>query len=157
MKKIQLSKLIASLVASFAAAGVGTLATTPNIPTWYAALDKPFFSPPNWVFGPVWTVLYLMIGISLYLVWTAETTRSKERAYLLFTIQLMLNAAWSLTFFGAHLKWGGLLVILTLLVSIVATQRDFARISPRAAWLLYPYLAWVTFATCLNLALAILN
>lgn len=150
-------KFITSVAVSFAAAAVGSLATIPNIPTWYAALDKPFFSPPNWVFGPVWTVLYLLMGISLYLVWTAQYKKSKKAAYTLFGVQLTLNALWSLVFFGLHAPWAGVLIIVLLLASIVATMRLFWPISKPAAYLLLPYIAWVSFATALNTAVALLN
>lgn len=157
MRSIQPLKLIAAIAGSFAAGGIGSLATAPNIPTWYADLDKPFFNPPNWLFGPVWSVLYLLMGIALYLVWTAETRRSKAAAYRWFGLQLLLNAAWSLVFFGLHLTWVGLAVILILDLAVVMTIRAFRRLSPRAAWLLWPYLAWILFASGLNLALAVLN
>ena len=150
-------KLIPSLLISFTAAGIGTLATTPNIPTWYAGLNKPFFSPPNWLFGPVWTLLYICIGISLWLVWTCETKKSKSSAYYLFGAQLILNAAWSLVFFGLHQPWLGVVTILALDGAVILTMRAFKPFSPRAAQLLVPYLAWISFATCLNLGIALLN
>lgn len=150
-------KLIASLGVSFSAALVGTMATTPNIPTWYASLEKPFFNPPNWVFGPVWTLLYVLIGVSLYLLWTHQTDKPKTHVYLIFIGQIWLNALWSLVFFGLHEPWFGLGVILLLLLSIVLLMRAYWPFNKVAAYLLVPYLLWVLFATALNLSIALLN
>lgn len=150
-------KLLFSIALSFAAAGIGSLATTPNIPTWYAVLEKPFFNPPNWVFGPVWTLLYLLMGLSLYLVWTSKGKTSKQIAYKLFGVQLILNALWSIVFFGLHQPWLAVVVIITLLAILVFTVRTFAKYSKAAALLLVPYIAWVSFATMLNLGIALLN
>ncbi|HSW92129.1 MAG TPA: TspO/MBR family protein [Candidatus Saccharimonadales bacterium] len=150
-------KLVVSLVVPFAAATVGTIATIPNIPTWYAALEKPFFNPPNWLFGPVWTLLYTLIGISLYLIWTQKSTLSKKTAYIVFVIQMVLNALWSVVFFGLHQVWPGFIIIILLLASILAMIVLFRRFSHTASYILVPYAAWVTFAACLNLAIAILN
>lgn len=153
----KLIKLLTSEVVSLAAGGIGSLATVSNIPTWYAALEKPFFNPPNWVFGPVWTILYLLMGYSLYLIWTAPYAGSKKWAYVTFGIQLVLNTMWSLVFFGLHAPWSGVIIIVLLLASIAATIKLFWPISKTAAYLLLPYVAWVTFATCLNTAVAWLN
>lgn len=155
----RIAKFILSVVLSFGAGAIGSLATTSNIPTWYAALEKPFFNPPNWVFGPVWSVLYLLIGISLYLVWTApdKKKKPKQKAYVYFGIQLGLNALWSLVFFGLHQPWLAVAVIATLLIFIVLTMQDFGRHSRTAKLLLVPYLAWVCFATALNIGVALLN
>lgn len=150
-------KLVVSLVVPFAAAAIGTLATISNIPTWYAALEKPFFNPPNWLFGPVWTLLYILIGISLYLIWTQKSIQSKKTAYITFTIQIVLNALWSVVFFGLHQVWPGFIIIILLLTSVLAMIVLFRRFSHTASFILIPYAAWVTFATCLNLAIAILN
>lgn len=150
-------KLIASLVISFAAGGVGSLATIPNIPTWYAGLDKPPFLPPNEVFGPVWTTLYLLMGVALYLVWTTETKKSRERAYIAFGSQIVLNALWSLVFFGLHLPWLGVAVIAVLLATIVWTIWEFWKHNKLAAYLLVPYILWVSFASYLTLGVALLN
>lgn len=150
-------KLVASIVISFVVGGVGSLATVPNIPTWYAQLDKPWFNPPNWVFGPVWSTLYLLMGIALYLVWTAKTKDSKKRAYSIFGAQLVLNLLWSVVFFGLHQSWLAVVVIVALWITIALTIREFAKFSRPAAWLLVPYIAWVTFASALNIAVAVLN
>ena len=108
-------KLIASIVISFAAGAIGSLATISNISTWYAELEKPLLNPPNFVFGPVWTILYLLMGIALYLVWTSKATKSKTIAYAAFAAQLVLNALWSLVFFGLHSPELGILVIVLLI------------------------------------------
>jgi len=150
-------KLLVSIVISFVAGGIGSLATIPNIPTWYAALEKPFFNPPNWVFGPVWTLLYILMGASLYLVWTSKGKGSKQTAYRLFGAQLVLNALWSVVFFGLHQPWLAVVVIVALLVVLVVALRVFAKHSKAAAWLLIPYIAWVCFATVLNTGVALLN
>jgi translocator protein len=150
-------KLVTSLVLPFVAGAIGSLATFSNIATWYAELAKPVLSPPNWVFGPVWTTLYVLMGISLYLVWTAKYKKSKRLALTLFGVQLTLNTLWSLVFFGAHWLWGGVVVILPLLAAIAMTVRRFLPISRPAAYLLVPYVLWVGFATVLNIAVALIN
>lgn len=150
-------KLVVSILLAAAAGAIGSLATVANIPTWYALLEKPAFNPPNWIFGPVWTLLYLLMGISLYLVWTAKYKRNKKPAFTAFGVQLVLNTAWSLAFFGMHSPWAGLAVIIALWASITVTMRLFWPISRTAAYLLAPYLLWVSFATILNIAIAALN
>lgn len=150
-------KLIVSLVIPVIAGAVGSLATLPNIQVWYATLEKPLFSPPNWVFGPVWTILYICMGVSLYLVWTSTVRQNKTKAYVAFGIQLILNMLWSIVFFGLHSPVGGLIVITGLLAAIAMTIRFFWRFSKPASYLLIPYFLWVCFATVLNGAVAILN
>lgn len=145
-----------SIIVTFAAGAIGSLATIPNIPSWYAGLDKPPFLPPNEVFGPVWTILYLLIGTALALV-IRQKGAHKTPAYVWFGVQLVLNTLWSLVFFGLHLPWVAAVIILTLIASIVMTMRYFRRITPVALWLLVPYLAWVCFATYLNIGVAVLN
>jgi translocator protein len=157
LKLNNVTKFVVSILLPFTAGAIGSLATFPNIATWYAELAKPAISPPNWIFGPVWTTLYLLMGISLYLVWTAKYKESKRPALNLFGLQLTLNVLWSLVFFGAHWLWGGVLVIVSLLVLIVMTLRRFLPISKPAAYLLVPYVLWVSFATVLNTAVALIN
>jgi tryptophan-rich sensory protein len=154
---LKLIKFLVAQLISLAAGGIGSLATIPNIPTWYAALEKPFFNPPNWLFGPVWTLLYVLMGVSLYLVWVTPYKKSKQQAFVVFGVQLALNALWSLVFFGLHMPWAGVMVIVLLLAGIVATVKLFWPISKTAAYLLLPYVAWVSFATALNFAIALLN
>jgi len=153
----RVGQLILCVAISFVAGGLGSIATTANIPTWYAGLDKPPLLPPNEVFGPVWSVLYLMIGIALFLVWVAATERSKKWAYGAFFLQLVLNTLWSFAFFGLHLPWLGVVVIVALIGAIVWTIYEFMKVSRLAIWLFVPYLAWVLFATYLTVGVAVLN
>ena len=133
---------------------VGTFATIPNIPTWYAGLAKPAFNPPNWLFGPVWTVLYISMGIAAWLVWRAGSAKAPLG---LFALQLALNAAWSPLFFGLHWIGVALLDIVGLFFAIVATLLAFRKQSGLAALLMAPYLAWVAFASVLNFSIWRLN
>ena len=135
--------------------GVGGLIGASNTPgPWFAALDKPFFNPPSWVFGPVWSVLYVMIGIA---GWRIFMVAPKSTAMMLWGAQMLLNWAWSPVWFGLQWLWPALVIIVTLLVVIVMFYREARRVDRAAAWLLLPYAAWVSFATLLNLAIAVLN
>lgn len=142
-----------------AAIGVlGTIATAPNIPTWYATLVKPGFTPPNWLFGPVWTLLYAMMAYALWRILALSGDRpGRSAAVAVFFVQLALNGLWSWAFFAAHSPLAGLVVILALIVAIVATIRAFWPLDRVAALLLVPYLAWVAYATALNAAVWQLN
>ena len=152
---VTLSSVVVACVLLGAAGG---LITAPRIETWYSALDKPGFTPPSWVFGPVWTVLYALQGAAAWLVWKAGLDRRWVRiALALFTIQFVLNLAWSPAFFDLESPILGLVVIVPLWVAIVATIAAAARVERRAAVLLVPYLAWVSFATALNYAIWTLN
>lgn len=146
--------LVVSLLICFAVAGLGSLATTPNIPTWYATLNKPSWNPPNWLFGPVWTVLYALMAISAWLVWKRAGWRA---AILVFVIQLLLNLAWSFIFFGAHQIGLAFAEIVLLWIAIAATIWMFYPISKVAAVMLLPYLLWVSFAAGLNFTIWRLN
>ena len=147
-----------SILISLAAGAIGSLATVPNIPSWYAQLDKPPLLPPNEVFGPVWTVLYVLMGIALALLITHEAKHEqKKSAYIWFGVQLALNTLWSVVFFGLHLPWVAVVIILALIGAIVMTALTFRRFVPATVWLFVPYLAWVCFATYLNLGVAVLN
>lgn len=128
----------------------GSFFTVSQIPGWYAGLNKPVFSPPNWVFAPVWTTLYVLMGVAAGLAW-----KGKGRQY--FLIQLVFNFLWSLVFFTFHQIGLALIVIVILWVLILKTILEFKKISKLAAELLIPYLLWVSFASLLNLAVAILN
>ncbi|RJT04068.1 TspO/MBR family protein [Halococcus sp. IIIV-5B] len=146
---------VAVCVVLGAAAG---LVTSPQIATWYTTIEKSGFTPPNWVFGPVWTALYALQGVAAWLVWRAGFDRRGVRLGLVaFAVQFVLNLAWSPAFFGLESPALGLVVIVPLWVAIVATIGLFARIDRRAAALLVPYLAWVSFATALNYAIWTLN
>jgi tryptophan-rich sensory protein len=137
---------------------IGSIATLPAITGWYAGLNKPAFNPPGWLFGPVWTLLYILMGIALFLVVkNGVDTAPVRRAVLVFAAQLLANLAWSFLFFGMHSIILGLLDILLLFFLIVATMILFRRISPVAAYLLIPSICWVTFASLLNAMIGILN
>ncbi len=150
---------LALAIVPVAAAGVlGNLATMPNIPGWYAGLVKPSFNPPNWIFGPVWTVLYVMMAYAVFRVLgLPRETKGRAAALAVFYVQLALNAAWSFAFFGANSTIGGVLVIVPLLAMILVTIWRFRLVDPPAAWLLVPYAAWVSFATVLNVTIWRLN
>lgn len=151
--------LLAFIVICFAAAGLGSLATASQVAPggWYDTLDKPFFTPPSWLFGPVWTLLYLAMAVSGWLVWRERRFSGARMAMTLFFIQLLLNLGWSLVFFGLESPGLGLAEILVLWAVIFLTFRAFRPISRPAAILLTPYLAWVTFATLLNAGIWWLN
>jgi tryptophan-rich sensory protein len=150
--------LIFSLFTSLSAGWIGALFTMSQIPTWYAEIEKPFFNPPNWVFGPVWTILYILMGVSLYLILTTHTDKkAKKKAIIFFVLQLVLNTFWSIIFFGLHAVGVAFLEILVLWWSILATILYTRRINKNGAYLLFPYLAWVSFAALLNLSIYILN
>lgn len=137
---------------------LGTFATVSAIPSWYATLVKPPFNPPSWIFGPVWTVLFLLMGISVFLVYEKGLKKKGVRRGLwLFATQMMANIAWTFIFFGAKAPLVAFMEILVLWVLIFATIKSFYKISQPAAYLLYPYLAWVSFATLLNLFIVLLN
>ncbi len=140
---------------------VGLLATPftiSAIPNWYANLEKPFFSPPNWIFGPVWTLLYVLMGISLFLIWDSDKKiQQKKGAIILFFMQLFFNFFWSILFFGLQSPFLAMIDILFLLVVLVYTMIGFKRISLKAYYMLFPYLFWVCFASILNLSIILLN
>jgi benzodiazapine receptor len=151
-------RLIACILICEAVGVLGSFATRPRIPGWYATLVKPSFQPPAWLFGPVWTLLYLLMGISLFLVWRLGMDRSGTRvAVVLFAAQLAINLLWSFVFFGERSPLGGFVVIIVLWALIVSTMVSFARLSAPAAILLIPYILWVSFAIVLNGAIVKLN
>lgn len=136
----------------------GGLVTRPAIPTWYASLAKPGFTPPNWVFAPVWTALYALMAVALWRVLgQPKDTPGRRAAIIAFFVQLALNSLWSFTFFGGQSPGAGLLVIAALIVAILVTMRAFWLLDRTAALLLAPYLAWVLYATALNTAIWRLN
>lgn len=156
--KINWIKLAGVVLACEAAGLLGSVFTFSQIPTWYAALNQPSFNPPSWVFGPVWTTLYALMGIALYLVWEKGIKNLKVReAVIFFAVQLTLNVAWSVIFFGLHNIPAALAEIVILWAFILATTIKFFRISRAAGWLMVPYLAWSTFATLLTYSYSILN
>lgn len=150
--------LIGSILLAEAVGGIGSFATFSAIPTWYVYLNKPFFSPPNWIFGPVWTTLYALMGISAYLVWRKVQFNKKSLPFWhVYTIQLLLNGIWSFLFFG--LKFTGLafIEILAMWYFIARSIQEANKLDKLATYLLYPYLGWVSFASILNLAIWLLN
>ena len=147
-----------AIVGTVAIGSLSGLATANSIDTWYATLEKPFFNPPNWIFGPVWTLLYILMGVAAGLVWssTAEAT-VKRRALAAYILQLGLNALWSILFFGLRSPQLALTEIVLLWIAIVWCMRLFEPIQRTAAYLLVPYLLWVSFASVLNGAILWLN
>jgi len=152
-------RLAACLLICQAAGAIGSVFTAQSLGVWYASLAKPSFNPPGWVFGPVWTTLYTLMGISAWLVWRRGSLADPpvRNALFLFLVQLFLNALWSFLFFGLRSPLLALADILGLLIAILATIAAFKPISPISAWLMVPYLAWVSFATILNAAIWKLN
>jgi benzodiazapine receptor len=158
LKKKDIIRLVAAIAICEFAGVFGSIFTFSAIPTWYSALNKPWFSPPNWLFGPVWTLLYLLMGISLYLIWNKGLRSKKvENAVKIFGVQLFLNALWSVLFFGLRSPFLGLVGIILLWFSIILTIFKFYKISRNAGLLLLPYLLWVTFAMSLNYFVLVLN
>ncbi len=151
-------KLILSIGICLLAGFLGSFFTTPAIPIWYAGLIKPSFTPPDWIFFPVWSMLFVMMGISLYLVWKKVAEDQKiKKALFIFFIQLILNVLWSAAFFGLHSPLAGLIEIFVLWISIAVTVISFMKVSRTAGFLLIPYIAWVTFAAVLNFLIWRLN
>jgi len=181
MKYNSLLKLFISIIICELAGAIGAIFTTPAIGSWYKNLDKPSFNPPNWLFGPVWTTLFVLMGISLYLVWAKKwESRNKSREkhvkvwnslskkmlsgswqkaniILIFTTQLVLNILWSVIFFGAHSPGVAFFELLMLWFAIIFTIINFYRVSKIAALLLVPYILWVSLAATLNYFIWILN
>lgn len=146
------------ILLSEGAGTIGSLFTVPSIPSWYAGLSRSALTPPSWVFGPVWTTLYLLMGIAAYLVWRKGAEKKEvSTALWIFMLQLALNTLWSIIFFGLHSTLGALIEIVVLWLAIVVTIAAFARISRAAALLLLPYLCWVSFASYLTYSIWVLN
>jgi benzodiazapine receptor len=155
---IDIVKLIVSIVVCQGAGVIGAIFTTPAIPTWYAGLKKPAFTPPNSVFGPVWVTLYFLMGVAVFLVWREGLgQQGVTTAFLLFWVQLVLNVLWSVIFFGFKSLLGGMVVILLLWVAILANIVVFFGVSSIAGGLLIPYIIWVSIAANLNAQVWILN
>ena len=154
----EIPKLIISIVIVFLAAAVGTVYTLSEITTWYVTLNKPTWTPPNWAFGPIWTTLYILMGIALFLVWREGLDRKEVRiAILVFAIQLALNVIWSLVFFAGHNLFGGLMLVILLWIAILINIIVFYRISKPAGLILIPYIIWVSIASYLNYTVFLLN
>lgn len=181
MKYSNLLKILASIIICELAGVIGAVFTTPEIGGWYASLNKPGFNPPGWIFGPVWTTLFVLMGISLYLVWSERwkikdeinfTNRKpwnslstkllsgswqKANIILIFGLQLVLNVLWSIIFFGLHSPGLAFFELLALWFAIVFTIINFYRVSKLSALLLVPYILWVSFAGVLNYFIWIIN
>jgi tryptophan-rich sensory protein len=156
--KIRFDKLIASIVICQAAGSIGSIFTAPSIPTWYASLVKPLWTPPNWLFAPVWITLFLLMGIALYIVWDKGLEKKETRiAVSVFGVQLVLNALWSIIFFGLQMPFYAFIEIIILWIAILVTIIKFYQISRPAAAVLLPYIIWVTIASALNYYVWILN
>ncbi len=149
--------LVFWLAICFAVAGIGGRWTSGEIAGWYRTLKRPTIAPPNWVFGPAWTLLYALMAVAAWRVWLAGPSPARTCALSLFAGQLALNLAWSWIFFSRHAIGAALVEIWVLWVAIGATMLSFSRLEPIAAWLMAPYLAWVTFAGALNAAFWRLN
>jgi translocator protein len=174
-------KFLASIIICELAGAVGAIFTTPSVAAWYKNLNKPSFNPPNWIFAPVWTTLFILMGISLYLVWSKNWNVKNElkiknkkpwnslskkflsgswrkaNIILIFSLQLVLNVLWSAIFFGAHSPAVAFFELLMLWFAIIFTIVNFYRVSKTAALLLLPYILWVSFAGVLNYFLWVLN
>lgn len=166
--KLNLKKLILSIALPLLAGFLGSLTTITGEGSWYMTLNKPSFNPPGWLFGPVWTVLYILMGISAYLIWVKINTsnnrpfdklrdRKSKNALIFFWVQLVLNATWSWAFFGAQNPRLAFLNIVILWIFILLTIIKFYRIDRRASYLLIPYILWVSFASMLNYFIWMLN
>ena len=157
-RAINFWRFIASLAMCYGAAFIGSFFTRTEITQWYAFLKKPIFTPPGWVFAPVWTALFFLMAVSLYLVWRRGLRIEKERmAFGLFIIHLIFNAFWSIVFFGFHEIFFALIVIIVLWIMIYSLIFQFYRINKFACYLLVPYLVWVSYASFLNFSLWLLN
>jgi translocator protein len=152
-------KFIIAIAAPLAIGALGSYFTISEIKSWYQTINKPSFNPPSYVFGPVWTILYILIGISFFFIWQNNTATSKLKttAIALFVTQLVLNFLWSVLFFNQHQIGWALVDIVLLWLSILLMILSFAKINILSAWLLVPYISWVSFATILNYNIWILN
>ncbi|MBD3261770.1 MAG: tryptophan-rich sensory protein [Candidatus Altiarchaeales archaeon] len=151
-------RLAGCIVLCLMAGFIGSFFTVTGVDSWYSNLEKPSFNPPNWVFGPVWTILYILMGISLYLIWKSDLELSSNIPQIgLFLAQLVFNSLWSIVFFGLQQLFWALIVIIILWTLILLSISYFKKISKTAAILLIPYLLWVSFATLLNYSIIMLN
>ncbi len=151
-------RFVVSIVIPLLVGYVGSATTIASIPTWYATIIKPSWAPPNWIFGSVWTILYVLMGIALYLVWSKGLHRKDVQfAVILFVVQLLLNLSWSIVFFGYHALFGSFVLVLVLWLAILANLIAFYVISKTAGLLLVPYILWVSIASYLNYSIYLLN
>lgn len=153
-----ISKLVISIAIPVAIGATAGFFTVTGVGSWYQAINKPSWNPPGWVFGPVWTMLYIMMGVSLYLVWKSGINNHLKRTAIgLFAVQLILNFFWSFIFFDQQQPGWAFVEIIAMWVFILLTIFAFAKVNKTAAWLLVPYISWVSFATILNYTIWELN
>jgi len=157
MKRRNFVKLVSAILVCQVAGLIGSVFTTSSVNDWYTTIQKPVFNPPNWVFAPVWSILFLMMGISLYLILIKRLDRKVKLGLILFGIQLFLNILWSFFFFGLKNPLFGFIDIIILWLFILLTMYQFWKIDKRSSYLLLPYLLWVTFAAVLNFYIWKLN
>jgi tryptophan-rich sensory protein len=155
--KFDLKKLFVSIIIPLFVGYLGSIFTIKEIPNWYLKINRPGLTPPNWVFGPVWTLLYILMGIAFYLVWTKKTKIKKTKAVFVFGTQLLLNFLWSILFFSKHWLLPSVMEIGILWVMILINILVFKKFSKLASGLLIPYLAWVSFASYLTIMVWWLN
>ncbi|MDY9924788.1 TspO/MBR family protein [Methanosarcina sp.] len=157
-QKVNLSRLLVSVIICQLAGVIGSIFTSSSLESWYILLEKPAFNPPSWIFFPVWTTLYTLMGISLYLVWEKGLQQREVKVGIfLFGLQLGLNILWSLLFFGLKAPYYAFLEILVLWFAILLTSIKFWKVSKKASMLLIPYILWVSFAALLNYQIWVLN
>jgi translocator protein len=157
MKKLNVGKLSISVAIPLIAGVLGSLFTGPAVKTWYLVINKPSWNPPSWLFGPVWTMLFILMGVALYLIWSEKMSNKVRWALKMFAAQLVLNILWSVFFFGMGLFWLAFGEIVVLWIAIALTLVDFFKVNKTAGWLLLPYIMWVSFASYLNFTIAALN
>jgi len=157
MDKAKLLKLLGSLILPIGLGSIAGIITAKEISAWYAALNKPSFNPPGYLFGPVWSALYILMGVSMFLIWNTPKTTLRQKALTVFGVQLFFNFWWSILFFSFHTILLSLVDILLLWFLIIYMITLFKKIKPVAAYLQIPYLLWVTFATVLNICIWYLN
>jgi tryptophan-rich sensory protein len=157
MDSKEIVKLALSLGVCLTASVIGVMFTISSISDWYGALNKPFFSPPDWIFTPVWTILYILMGLALYLIWRAPKVKHTNEALMLFGAQLIFNIIWPIVFFSFKSLAGSVLAIILLLLLLLLTIARFYTVDKRAAYLLVPYALWVGFATIINVSIYLMN
>jgi tryptophan-rich sensory protein len=157
MNKSNIIKLAISLVIPLAVGSIAGIVTAQSVSTWYASLNRPSFAPPNWLFGPVWTSLYILLGISFFIIWKQNPSKERNRAIAVFLLQMFLNFGWTFCFFYFKIIGLALVEIIVLWITIVAMLFLFYKIKPVAAYLNFPYLLWVSFATVLTAGYYFLN
>jgi len=157
MKKSAWLICLLSIVIALGIGFAGAFFTTPQIATWYATLVKPALNPPAWIFGPVWTLLYILMGVASYLIWEKRKQQGAKTFLIAYVVSLILNFLWSLVFFGGHQTLAAAVIVILLWGTIVGLIITAMKIDKLASYLLIPYLLWVSFATYLNIAIFLLN